>query len=173
MNLSEIKELVRKGLETAILNNEQASKSVFFELLSKVEQFEQKELISKYGREQKIVMEDNKIRTYTKIGEGLKIDGYKVANYLSLYSHEDLFPNFSQDRALEEIACTLNMKKNTIRNWRDMFDWHNRNNIKKENVRKGWVDCNLPQPMEEIKNEYGSMPKEEFLAEVKQILNID
>lgn len=30
MNLSEIKELVRKGLETAILNNEQASKSVFF-----------------------------------------------------------------------------------------------------------------------------------------------
>lgn len=171
MSLSEIKELVRKGLETAILNDEQASKSVFFELLSKIEQLEQKKLLQ--HTEKTAVPDESKTRSYTKMKDDLKIEGYKIANYLSLYSHEDLFPMYSQDKALELIAETLNLKKNTIRNWRDMFDWHNKNNNKRENSRKGWENCILSQPMEKIKNEYGSMPKEEFLAEVKQILNID
>ena len=43
----EIKELIKKGLEISILNNEKESKNVFFELLSKIEQAEQKEMLQK------------------------------------------------------------------------------------------------------------------------------
>lgn len=137
----------------------------FFELLSKVEQFEQKDLLQ--YTEKTAVSEENKTRSYTKMKDDFKNDCYFIANYLSLYGHEDLFPNYSQDKSFEVISRKLNIKKNTIKNWRDMYDGHN------DSSRKGWYQVELPSNMQEIKIRCELLSKEEFLAEVKQILNID
>lgn len=161
MNLSEIKELVKNGIETAILNNEKLSKQIFFELLSKIEQLEQnqKEL-------HVISIDKGKTRSYIKMADDFKKDCYKVANFLSLYEHEDLFPTLSQDKSFEEISKRLKVKKNTLKNWRDMFDGHNTSH------RVGWNQKELPSCLQEIKTRCELMTKEEFLIEVKEILNI-
>lgn len=162
MNLLEIKELIREGLESAILNNEQVSKSVFFELLSKVEQLEQR-LTTQLLFERK---ENLQARSYVRHEDDIKRDMCMVANYFSLYEHKDLYPDDSQDRAFEIASKVLNVKKSTLRNTRDMFDGHN------NSARRGWYQNALPSFMQEIKKHCELMSKEDFLSEVKKILKI-
>lgn len=155
----EIKELIKKGLEISILNNEKESKNVFFELLSKIEQAEQKEMLQKNQKleEKRESSQENKnMRTYEKLDEDLKREMCMVANYFSLYEHEDVYPAYSQDKAFEKASQVLNVKKRTLKNTRDMFDGHNNSR------RIGWNQKELPSLLQEVKIACELLSREEF-----------
>lgn len=167
----EIKEIIKKGLEVSIVNNEKESKNVFFELLSKVEQMEQGKHLKQSQEIEEIDMSgaenNNSVRTYEKLDEKQKKDMCIVANYFSLYEHNDVFPMFSQDKAFDAAAQALNVKKRTLKNTRDMFDGHN------DSHRTGWFQKELPMLLQEVKTSCELLSREEFLAKVKQILKIN
>lgn len=167
----EIKELIKKGLELSILHNEKESKNIFFELLSKVEQMEQEKHVKQSQEIEKIDMSDaennNSARTYEKMDEKQKKDMCIVANYFSLYEHNDVYPMFSQDKAFDVASQVLKVKMNTLKNTRDMFDGHNNSH------RKGWWKTELPTLLQEVKTSCELLSREEFLVKVKEILKIN
>lgn len=167
----EIKELIKKGLEISILNNEKESKNVFFELLSKIELIEQEKHIKQSQKIRETDMPDaernDSVRTYEKLDEKQKKDMCIVANYFSLFEHYDLYPAYSQDKAFDVASHVLNVKKKTLKNTRDSFDGHNNSH------RKGWWQKELSTLLQEVKTSCELLSREEFLAKVKQILKIN
>lgn len=166
----DVKDLIKKGLEISILNNEKESKNIFFELLSKIEKIEQNENIKICQNIEKNSMtytEDKiHLNKYDKLEENLKRDMCMVANYFSLYEHKDLYPAFSQDKAFEIASQILHVKKRTLKSTRDMFDGHNNSH------RIGWQK-ELSPLLQEVKTNCERITREEFLTKVKQILKIN
>jgi len=92
---------------------------------------------------------------------------YIVACYLSRFGHEELFKNLNQTKSLKKIAEILSIKHTTLKGTRDVFDPFF------DNGRKGWTGRPLNEQELKIYNKYKNKSKNEFLKEVKMVLNIE
>lgn len=89
---------------------------------------------------------------------------YIVACFLSRFGHEDIFKTLNQTQSLKKIGDLLSIKHTTLKGTRDVFDPYF------DNGRKGWSGRPLNERELKIYNKYKSKSKNEFLNEVKQIL---
>lgn len=162
--LNEIKQLTKTGYETAIISNEEKSKDIFFNILLKIEMA--LKTMSSAQPINNTLTSQHTDRTYEKMDEETKRQAYIVAYCFSYYEHTSLYPECTQDQAFEIAARKLNIKKNTLKNYRDAFDGHN------NSPRKGWWQKELPYDMEQIKHTHEAKPKWENISAAKEILGI-
>ena len=95
-----------------------------------------------------------------------KDDVYIVSCYLSRFGHEDLFENLNQSQALNKCADILSIKSTSLKGTRDAFDPFF------DNGRKGWTGRQLNEKELEVFNNYNDLSKNDFLLDVKKILNL-
>ncbi len=106
-------------------------------------------------------------RTYTQIlSAEQKEKVHKVAFYLSKYEHEGIFEeDLNQGETINKLANKLNVKPNTLKNKRDLFDPY----CSKKRV--GWVQqAKLSDELQEIFDNYKSKSNEEILKEIQGFL---
>lgn len=92
---------------------------------------------------------------------------YKIAYCFCRYGHEVLYPVKNQGDAFEAAATVFGMPKNTLRNYRDDFDFYY-----PESGRRGWVDKKLSEGQMNVKNKFDRKSKDEVILECKKILGI-
>lgn len=162
--LKEIKELIQNGIENSILNNEPKSKEIFFKLSDKITL-----ALNNLNSETKTLNYNKPVlnqRTYEYLEDDARRKMQVVAYCFSTYEHNSVFPTLSQDCAFETAAKKLGVKKNTLKQTRDVFDGHN------DNHRRGWWQAELNESMQKIKDLYDRKSKNEVVNEVKRILNL-
>lgn len=163
--LNEIKQLTKTGYETAILSNEEKSQDIFLNILLKIE-MALKSIQSANTITYKAAS-SNTERTYEKFDEETKRRAYLIAYCFSYYEHTCLYPEYTQDKAFDVAAKKLNIKKNTLKNFRDQFDGHNNSD------RRGWWQSPLPYDMEQFKHTHEAKSKFENVFAAKKILGIN
>ena len=110
----------------------------------------------------------------------------KVAYFLAKFDHFEISKEFRPTPALREIAQKLNVKANTLRNKRDMFDSVVREDKQKLLNKKGYENLTirtgrfkeneqiiLPPKLSETQKECKNKSHDELLAEVKNILGLN
>ncbi|MBQ8459322.1 hypothetical protein IJ541_04385 [bacterium] len=152
----------------------------------------------KYFNNEDISIELSELLVRVKRGEYAKnlslsrdyLDNYKdinkVAYFLAKFDHYEISKELRPTPAIREIAEKLNVKANTLRNKRDMFD----SVVKKDKqkllskkeyehltIRTGRFKENeqviLPPKLAETNNECIDKSHDELLAEVKNILGLN
>ena len=106
-----------------------------------------------------------KITTRNKIKN--RRDVCIVGCYLSKFGHEGLFNGLNQSQTFDKVAQLLNIKRNTLKGIRDIFD------PLFNNGRVGWKDRPMKPEEKQIYKTYNKKSQLEFLNEVKQILKIN
>ncbi|MDE6250986.1 MAG: hypothetical protein K2M34_05165 [Alphaproteobacteria bacterium] len=158
--LNEIKQLTKTGYETAILANEEKSKDIFFNILLKIE------IALKSTPPVHTITPSGTDRTYEKLDEETKRQAYLIAYCFSYYEHSSLYPQYTQDKAFDVAAKKLNIKKTTLKNYRDAFDGHNNNS------RAGYYQKPLPSDMEQFKHAHETKSQSEIISAAKAVLGI-
>ncbi len=161
----EISKLAEKGMEHCRSLNDEIGKKIFLEILVHTKMIE-------YNKEARqavnnIFLEFPYMRTYSRITKEVRKEMHLIAFCFSYFEHTSLYPYESQDRALELASETLEIKKSSLRNIRDMFDGHN-----PKQIRKGRWKTPLPPNMQKFKDDYEKKDREDVLDEAKKILGI-
>lgn len=91
---------------------------------------------------------------------------YIIANYVSLYGYNEIFPEIKTNKEFyQKIYEKFNIKNNTFRNYRDMFDGYN------DSKRKGWYQKELDSIAKKVKQKYLKVSKENYTEIVKELFN--
>lgn len=106
--------------------------------------------------EKKVINQRQKIKNKDTV--------YLVACYLSRFGHEDIFKTLNQTQSLKKIGDLLSIKHTTLKGTRDVFDPYF------DNGRKGWSGRPLNERELKIYNKYKNKSKNDFLNEVKKLL---
>ncbi len=98
---------------------------------------------------------------------------HKVAYYFSRFEHDILYPKYTQEKAFEKASEILGVKKNTLKNKRDLFDPFVNDLKERGNRRKGWHQKGkLSDAMEKVFSRYLHMDETDIEKEIREILGI-
>jgi len=93
---------------------------------------------------------------------------YAMSRFDYLIINEISKSDYNQSATFNFLSHKLDVKSNTLKNYRDMFDPH----VQQENSeRRGWVDRELPQDFMEIKNSWDTLDYEEIKEKISEIIS--
>jgi hypothetical protein len=92
---------------------------------------------------------------------------YVMSRFDYLIINDIFKSDYNQSEAFNFLSHKLDVKPNTLKNYRDMFDPH----IKQQNSeRRGWVGKNLPHDFMEIKNTWDDLEYGEIKEKISKII---
>lgn len=109
--------------------------------------------------------------TMKHITESHRKSALLIAYALSRFDYhiinDVLGKRFNQTVAFEYLAQRLGLKSSTLRNYRDRFDPYV---VQENSNRRGWWQIELPDELQEIKDEYDDNDYDEIKGEITDIL---
>lgn len=93
---------------------------------------------------------------------------YALSRFDSKIINDIWKSDYNQTVVFNLLSQKLDVKSNTLKNYRDMFDPH----VEQENSnRQGWKDRDLPTDFMEVKNSLDNLGYEEIKIEISKIIS--
>jgi hypothetical protein len=135
---------------------------MILELIGEIkDDYSQKPLSTSGSYSQRDIKPDREKKILIKIA-------YVMSRFDFLIINDILKSDYNQTVTFNFLSHKLDVKSNTLKNYRDMFDPH----VKQENsARRGWVGKELFHDFLEIKNSWDTLDYEEIKEKISKIIS--